>query len=184
MRLTKAIKDQIVDNVLKTVIKPKEQELDKENQGLAARAYNVLYSEKDRELLMNAPDEAFVKKDSFRVEYVVKGGKGGEINLFLNCDLPFFYAHCGYYSSTNVSSDRELNTDIVSHIQFKREVHKARTDLQREVYDMLNSVTTVKRLREVWPECDEYLPAEQPKFYPPVVQGDKINSMIKNLKGE
>ncbi len=51
-------------------------------------------------------------------------------------------------------------------------------DLKEEISHVLDSVITVKRLLEVWPEALQFLPAIEPKKHLPMVLTNNINSAL------
>ena len=47
---------------------------------------------------------------------------------------------------------------------------------------LLASVTTVKKLMEIWPECQKYIPKPEPVAKLPTVRGDEVNKLIHCVK--
>ena len=53
-------------------------------------------------------------------------------------------------------------------------------NIKREVMAVLNSVTTLKRLGEVWPECAQFFPEEiqRQRAKPPAIKTERVNSIL------
>ncbi|ALX77770.1 hypothetical protein OHJ75_004119 [Cronobacter sakazakii] len=104
----------------------------------------------------------------------------------------------GWYSYGNDSNGKEISLptpekdkcmfgaeheitkrfDDICALQTKLEAKKK--DIESNVWAALNSVTTVKRLIEVWPESKELLPteADKPGSALPALRVDDLNKMI------
>lgn len=97
-------------------------------------------------------------------------------NVTLNFKIPKLFANRGYYRV----KDKRLAADIVKWWNAHSAAYEERSNVYHEVMGALSSITTVKKLLEVWPEAAELLPADvgTAKSSLPMVQTDDLNRII------
>lgn len=69
----------------------------------------------------------------------------------------------------------KLAEDYWSLAAEREEALRAKYLLQENILAITNSVTTTKKLIEIWPECAELIPIEERKAKLPAIQFDQIN---------
>jgi len=93
-----------------------------------------------------------------------------------------------HYSNTNGQRfvvSQKLTDRWQELRKVKEDLNEAYRILDRDVFTILNSVQTIKRLLEVWPEANDYIPSyvwENGAL--PTVQVESINTALKDAKKE
>lgn len=78
-----------------------------------------------------------------------------------------------------ITADNPLNDEFDAIELEQRTVNDLRTHVKAEVTAIVNSVTTIKKLLEIWPESKELLPPdEQVQSTAIVANVDNLNTMI------
>lgn len=175
VRLSAAIRDSIVDALLKSKFVKEDLELDglKEKEEEAEReaerlAYDAAFSKKTQEFMNSAAEGMFptAKKVMIRIEhsegnYVDKEAYFGEERR-----VPWRHSTYGSGGFAAVLPPDHPYVKAVENLKaINRERTAKRDELRerkhasrRKVLTVIESVTTVKRLTEVWPEVAEFLP--------------------------
>lgn len=163
MRLTKALKKEIVLAVRRAVFKDKIEAYYKKQQAVGDALYESLFTPQQREVLESLPKSWFEQRSSLLVE---NGSREFSVPLAseLGHDATWFSRFSiemsrqrsmpAYLSREAVRSTRD--TDAVA--DRAEELRIADGKLTVELGKMLDSCSTVKRLRESWPDADRHLP--------------------------
>lgn len=86
---------------------------------------------------------------------------------------------------TVIIADNPLNDEFDAIESEQRAVNDLRSHVKAEVTAMVNSVTTIKKLLEIWPEAKELLPPEeQVQSTALVANVDNLNTMIGLPSGD
>jgi Nucleotide modification associated domain 5 len=195
IRITATIRDHIVSGMLRHRFSADQLKIDEARAALddlksrrKASAYGLIYSEKEREEL--ARRRSWFKCVS-KVKVMIEDEDVTEFEFPEAMPVP--YDHGKDYSASVakiVKPDCEYLTLRAEEKVMKSEVDDAQRELDREqsalrtrAIAVIESVTTVKRLLEVWPEVQDFLPEENagPQGGVPAVLVADLNSAF-NLK--
>lgn len=174
-RLTKAVKEEIVKAVIKKTFAEKDKDHKEKEFDLADLMYRSRYSEKDIAFMKSAPDGAFLYSGLIRVEKI--GVTYWREFRFREARRVF---HRTNLENHMVSSDtwEALKQAVVDLDKARDLIEEQKKALRRTTNAILNSVTTEKRLIEVWPEVLQYCAfTEETVNLPAVISGD-LNDMI------
>lgn len=112
----------------------------------------------------------------------IGGGEDGAAVEIIS--KPMFYAHSSrWYYHTHILQEEQIPAEILStllEVQKKRQDYRnAYSSARSDLIELFNSATTIKRLREVWPEGSYWLDKIQPPAPPPmVVDLSALNSLL------
>lgn len=181
-RLTNALKDQIVDAAAKKAFGERERLLKERKNQLAMSVYALHYPLPLQEIMTTMQTKMGNRPFSMSDSFYGQSFGGRRQYLHLPQEKPFFAERLDpKYEYLDVDHPLTLEFNAISNADddLKAEDKKLRS----EVRAILNSVTTVKRLLDVWPEVKDLLPnLEKPEVYLPAVQIDKINATIFKTK--
>ena len=186
-RLTNTIKDRIVHNAItKSDIPKRKEELKLEFTALA---------EKVRVLALGGQETADAIDKA--IKDINKITSKFDTELFSNTfhirhgihsissarDMCEFLSFGDYKPSPyqfNLSTDHEVVDECLKLQEKRRELDEERNSLSIDVRAVLNSVTTIKKLIEVWPEVVELLPKVEavPSSSLPAVLAHNLNKTI------
>ena len=94
---------------------------------------------------------AFQKRGVLNAQYVV----GDKHN---NVHLRFEKYEVFWGGRVNLKDFPKLNEDVRNYVETTDALNREISALTTEILEVVNSVSTVKRLLEVWPECEALLP--------------------------
>lgn len=201
-RLNKTIREAIVDNALKASgVNSREEELIKRRAKLAddVRLFAIGGVEREKELneiydkavkySKNHMSEGMIDIDVSRSSsYEINVNFAGRaVDLYFtgepkhNYDNRVFkpYVDSSYRNRVAITSDNPLNDEFDAIVKEQRVIGELRTQLSAEVQAMVDSVTTIKKLLELWPESKSLLPEnEKPSSTALVADVSKLNTMI------
>ena len=179
MRLTKEIKKKIISDVLVKTFSSVEERLLKEENKLAEDVYKKAFSKKEIELMDNAPKGFFGKKSRIRFNST-------EIKeLYFKEERYFPYDQQGYH---NVSITLSPNDTLYKKIEdFYNKIRKNKAEkgvLRRNMNQLLDSCTTLKKLEELWPEGKEFYKNYKLKPVTALVPAGLVQGINAIVKGE
>lgn len=171
-RINARIRDIVIDNAIKGPLAEfalKKEELDATQARikleLQRMAYDTCFSEKDQRLMKQLPDTWLPLSRSAHVQI---DGHVQAVKFDVERPVPFRSSeHC--YGSKPVLAVLDeghpyllkLEEYRVAHEaadQHSREYHEKRRYLKAKVTAIVESVTTVNRLIQIWPEVVDFLP--------------------------
>lgn len=175
VRINAAIRDETISNLLahrfaserNAILKMKQ---DYENLADHTRkmAYEMVYSKKAMDMLTSAPHGYFPKTSSVQVRVYEPGNEDNydTVSVRFDDDRPVPFSH--YYQSAIaavVPRDHEYFKYRDQAEEAFEKTRKAEDDLRRaesllrqKAVNIIGSVTTMKRLFEIWPEVQEFVP--------------------------
>lgn len=79
-----------------------------------------------------------------------------------------------------ILSDSPYLKDLKESFEYVEKYKKDLKDLEKEVLSTLSSISTVKKLLDIWPEAKELIPSKilEVKTNLPALKTDKLNSLI------
>lgn len=205
-RLTEEIRSKTIRRMLLALFKERFAELQRDVKALTLETYRQVIGEQNLALMKKLPKDYFQQNNAFSVR-IDKGDGNSPRNMenvvlhFLNPNgvvisygwrieidetvpQPTFMSHNGLYLRHSEPGERKLVQKWIAIEKRSNELVKETKALSDSTYQVLRSVTTVKKLIEVWPDAKDYLPPEvfeEDKALPAVVIGDLL-TMIKMAK--
>ena len=196
IRINATIRDTVVKGLLnhrfsvaEGLLEERREQLKQRLQNLKEIAYKAVYGTQAEKMLA-VPKGWMEERDSVRVE--IEGRTRIEVYFAKNMPIPqedlnyskaaaIFKADCEYL----VEFDSIQEADMALRDD-QRELDKEISQLKNRALAIINSVTTVKRLLEVWPEVAEFLPEENagPVGGVPAVLIEDLNNAFGLKKAE
>lgn len=158
VRLSTMIKEIVEERLLKNAFEKREQALKKAQHRFAGKIYNDVYSLKERKAMAGMPDGFMETSSSLKVQF-----RGDFTHVHFGESRRIASKHkynCSKHKY-NCSKVYDANDPLCDeHVKLKqeaddleREKREARVDLNA----VLDRVTTVKRLIELWPEVEPWV---------------------------
>lgn len=151
VRLNSFIREQILDAVLKHAFEDREKALKEEKHALGDAVYNDIYPKKVREQMAAMPEGFLPVDDDLRVQFDGEGYTQvyfGERRRIAN-------AH--RHNAAKVFDAKHPLTLRFAKYQKELSALKAeKNNAKSSAEAVLGSVTTVKKLIEVWPEVEQF----------------------------
>ena len=151
VRLSNYIREQVRDAILAHSFSDREKALDAREKELALEFYNDLYPEAIRAHMDALPNGFLEVRSTIRVQVV------GE--SYHSLDLPekkrvadCWASNPGKVYEADHPLGEKLRTYLKDRAQFKREREEAKTG----AWAVLESVTTINKLIQVWPEVEQF----------------------------
>lgn len=176
VRINAEIMEHIINALLSKKYVKEELELDKlkeaekeANEAAHKMAYEAVYNASQRKLLETSPDGYFPKSKYVRVRVADKDNPDNYSDKYAEFgeEKPVFFRNSGYVGqfAAVIDHDHPYAKALEHHRDLTNELAKMSDELRNKKYaDMrrieviINPVTTVKRLQEIWPEVIDYLP--------------------------
>lgn len=187
-RLSEDLRREIRGSVMKGAFQAEAAKATEAQKALALRIYRHFISEKIEQAALQAPSEFRYMSESFAIKTYGDDPNdyGRRVTLELPAERPlpvrlFQYGELGSLSKLKPQEFRLIEA-IERANKNEAEVEQKRTELRDKVNGVLCSVTTVKRLLQVWPEVKPHIPAwalEDPKPNLPAVE---VGDVMKSLK--
>lgn len=181
-KLTKYSREAIARRAVAHAFDPRQEALAEAEDALAREAYNTIFP---------APEQALVAKvpsNWFRLDACLQFNVGGQrITLNVKGDgLPVPYRasgmeYGGYHcNQIGVIEHGELCDRIQTHAALVDTVKSERRTALRATEKMLEAVTTTGKLKEVWPQGEQFYAEYEDRPAPalPAVRVDEINNML------
>jgi len=171
MRLTIAMKDQIVTKVLAETIDKKLAERTKAEREFGDSIVKFIH-EPYADIMKQLPSTAFMTESSVRVVW-------GDRNNYKYVNSNDYKA---FYRPLMLNTDSKSTwVKILNNLETQKDVlNKQRRELAHDLRQVVNSVTTVKRLLEVWPEGKKWIEEVCLNITPnlPAVTTDNLNKKL------
>lgn len=176
-RLTNSLRNDVAERVIHDTFDHLESDLEKRESAIANKVLDWHIGEGNLKLMNQLPLEFFGATDRLPVASKDDGVK----YLFLKGSrrIP---ANMQYGLAVDLPGTNGMWREIRAVKSEIAAMNAAKNELREKTMALLNSVQTVKRLVEVWPEVEKYLPkqAEQTENLP-AVRAEDLNAMIKKL---
>lgn len=179
-RLTNSIRDAIKSKVMHRAFDKLHEDLKEREHDLAVAVYNIAFSKKDHKLMEMLPSGWLPKRSSFQVKF--EEGTVGYITLrFKNEeDMVVPYNKHNYGALVVIELGHEIEKSVIKWQNDKSDLEKKQSETKASVVAILDSVTTIKRLMDVWPEAKDFiLPyMSESKCTLPAIQFKEVNKML------
>lgn len=148
-KLTNSMRDAIVQRVLDHAFGDRERALKETEHRLAAKAYDRLHPKKIREAMAALPRDYLPMDDS-----IIVSVSGCRHRLRLPEHRP---APSGYDARRlSLMSDDKLSIEITKFASDHEALENERREAEKNARAVLDSVTTLARLVQVWPEVEVF----------------------------
>jgi hypothetical protein len=154
-KLTNGLRDKIVENAWTQLFQKELEDIKQVQMQLADQIYEkYIATPAQQEIMKILPAEFFAANDYIYC-YINNRQIGNSVTLRFSTArrLPSFV--CGCYPEFN---DADLDTVWNKLTAEKNSILRERDKLCKEIRGVVNSVTTVSKLLEVWPESKKFIP--------------------------
>lgn len=151
VRLNKFIRDQILDLMLTHAFGAREKELDKEKYALGNAIYEDVYPEETRKLMESLPGGFLASVGSLKIQF--DGRNFTHVHFGEKRRVAY---HHQYNAAKAYDGKHPLSKRLTAYQKAKDQLSSERANAKVDARAVLDSVTTVKKLMEVWPECAEF----------------------------
>ena len=181
IRLTIALKDSIVRAALDFRFAEEEEQLLRDRKEFGDRCYLHVYDEKAREIMGMAQHyfygRAFDMDASIRMYF---GGRN--VSLPMSKERPFFSVDPE--EANKVLNDHPLAIEFDRLQGRKENLREEKKEIRAYIRQVVNSVSTTKKLLEVWPDCEPFIEQAVPAVAPMHLPAIKIKDLNRKLFGE
>ena len=180
-RLTKDIRDRIMALALQNTIIKARTQVEEEEHELAEKLYQKYTTKEERDAVALLGDRWVKKERNLSIN-----ANGGRIALRFRT---YHFCKWGYYDCLILTDKKEVE-EIREHARKKEGLKEKQDDAKIALRTLLNSVTTFKRLAEVWPEGQEYwgkVAKAEGKAGLPAIRVEEVNAALglpKETKNE
>lgn len=197
VRLTNAIREQIAKNALaKSGVTSALEELKKKRHELArsarifafggehkAKAIDTSYAklEKLEEEIKRSGADVYISSGKSTSIYLAIGGRRlGWIDYGLDEKGEHIYLVTPNRDCCLFAADHEITKGFDAVFDEESKFEKRKDEIEKTVWAALNSVQTIKRLIEVWPESQELIPenVDSVRAALPALKVEDLNKMI------
>ena len=155
-RLTNSDRDRIWRAIKAHAFEKRKAKIEAKKQELSLIFYEDVYSKEDRKHMYALPENAMSSSTYFYVNIA-----GMKATLHLESSKRIFKDHHHSWCTAKAyPSDHPLAIKWLELENEEKAFNKEVSDRECEVRAILNSVTTVKKLKTIWPECAPFCPAE------------------------
>jgi hypothetical protein len=202
-RLTKTIKDQIVASAMsRGGFAKREEELVKMRAEWAERVRiealgGVEQADEIKKTALKIKNLMYELPSNVRIYDNYNPFVNQQECITVNCGglriEAYFNGACSYNGRLNhifritprrhtIKANTELSKQLHGILKVQDQIALDKRNMEADVRAVLNSVTTVKKLLDVWPEASELIPTlprvKDPKSNLPAIQPDKLNAVL------
>ena len=182
--LTEKLRQQITHEVVSAIFDERFEKLKMVESALFDKVLNQEIGEKNLKLMAELPAEYFVVRS---IIYIQEPNANYNDRVALISHIggrkaPGYLVHGG---SIELPKTHGLWKEIRAIIAEKKNAMDERKEATLQTRAILNSVKTVKKLIEVWPEVERFVPTVEEEKALPAVQMETLNAMLaKASKGK
>lgn len=178
MRLTKQLREAIYDDLRDLKFKAPEADLQKRTKEFLIKVYWSQLSKEEYQLIHTLPKK-FLNCGTRNITF--SDNVYDRMHVYLDTPLKHIGTMACYFNHKDVPS--EVYKKFISLAQERDQLEKDKVDFKHQVYAVLNSVTTVKKLKEVWVEVSDIVdrninPNASNAQYLPATTVTYLNSII------
>lgn len=176
-RLTKQLREKMLETVLEHAFTAKQQAANRAKVAAGEKVYTDIYGA--HLIAMESLPKGFMNKG--RYIYIAIAGQKHCVELSEQKKIG--YSHDSRHSETAklYVGDEVIAQEFLAAVDVSADLDKQRKAMHREVYAVLESVHTFKKLWEVWPECKSLLEKFEDKptiAILPAVQVHRLNAAL------
>jgi len=171
MRLNKELRKQIENALIEKQFGPKRKKLTRRFENFADEIYRHAHPPKTRELMDSLPEGFLATTDRVPTHFT------GLMRVHLRMTTARRFAAIDAHRAQEYAKDTPQWRKFNALTQARRALGDTEDETRREIRAVLHSVTTVKKLLEVWPEASPYVPTETaPQL--PAVSTEALNKAL------
>lgn len=179
-RLTEGLKEVILRGLLEYSFKNEAEEICKENETIALEYLSELYTPKEREMMKALPKKFFPVLKSLWL-YMEGDCSGCCLHYELKDYMQVGYHH--YHRNHMIQPRSKLGERLTKLNNRRKDLDVNRREARNKAIAIMNSVTTTKRLAEIWPEIEPFIPGPNKVANLPV-DLNSVNAIFKLPKVE
>lgn len=184
MRLTKRIREEITNAVLKHRFDEVDTALKKQRSELALDCYRARYTAEQLRQIKDMPEGWLPKANYIAVQF--EGLRKAYTHLCFNGSISWARTESIYMPMPHKDVDNPMLlgakhklTKRYNALEDKQELRDSQyVEVTQSVHTLLTSVQTVKKLVETWPEVEPFIPYVAPKAAVPMVDIKRINEQL------
>ena len=157
MRLNSEIRNQIIRSLVTKTFEPKEEELLKKRTALGDDFWRMAYTDRQRRSMRQLPKGFFPLQDTIRVT-ILDHGNYDHVRMSKPRLLAFDQGH---RTPIGVEPDSDLGKRYLRLIREEEALRGEKRKAINQARQILASVSTPKRLIEIWPEVAPFIPEIQ-----------------------
>lgn len=163
MKLTKDLKDKITAAILDHRFAAERKKLKEDREALAVAVYSAKYSKADRDLMAKLPAGWLMMRSNFFADI-----NGNFTQLDLPSPFPFGYGHRSNGACLIVIGPGDKLSERYEAVAERRALmDDAAKEAKIDIEGIIDSVTTVAKLRDRWPEAVKIIDAVVDKLPKP-----------------
>ena len=173
-RLTNYTREAISSAAIKAAFTPRENDFSADEDALAREAYAAVYPADEVKKAMALPDN-WLRRDPC-LHFNVNGLRIELCTTDNHLPVPY-RAKSGEQGSI---PEGDLAERITAHAMAKEALRDEKRSARAKLNAMLSSISTVKKLQEVWPEGAQFYAkfAEKPAALPPAIRVEDVNAAL------
>lgn len=173
-RLTNYTREAISSAAIKAAFTPRENDFSADEDALAREAYAAVYPADEVKKAMSLP-ENWLRRDPC-LHFNVNGLRIKLCTTDNHLPVPY-RAKSGEQGSI---PEGDLAERITAHAMAKEALRDEKRSARIKLDAMLSSISTVKKLQEVWPEGAQFYAkfAEKPAALPPAIRVEDVNAAL------
>lgn len=153
MKLSNDIRGTILDRALKHGFDKPRDLLKRAEKAFGEMAYNDIYSKKVRDMMQALPADYLPVTSSVLCRF---GATEGRALFEKPKRVPT--KHDRYSAVAKIfSGDHKLTQQYLELSQQQKDLNTRYKETREQIKAILDSVTTLKRLQEIWPECEPFI---------------------------
>lgn len=179
MKLTTAMKDRIVESIMKDTFTSREQSILSEKTSLGEAIYADFYGQYKTKM-MALPECMFLQKSTFSIKI-----EGDRFTYDLPVSSTRRFGKCHDYGNMYIAKDHPFAAAYRDIERKENVLVSDKTALRQTLKSTIYPVTTDKRLVEIWPDAEKYIPRTPAAMANlPAVRCDELNEMIGRMRGD
>jgi hypothetical protein len=173
-RLTNDMRNLIASSVVAYRFDKPREDLSTRWIEFSNEVYNDIYDAKQRRLMASLPDGWLPMEDSFPISF-----GGFRDILSMNTKRAFPYSSARGTPVKIYAAEHPLSSKHMSLANARKDLQANRIKCKAQADGILNSVNTVARLLDVWPEIKSFIPGQTPKVLVPALRIAELNAALK-----
>ena len=158
MKLSKAVKEQLIKDMVSNKFQQQHNQLDLEHKAMAKEVYDKIIGS-HASMVKVLPANFFSQGSSFNLVAPCSSGEGTvryQFNLEQTERLPACLESWKHYQP-EWPKDHPLWQALRAHFDRKRQLNNSRQQLRKALNEALTSISTDKQLKELLPEAEPFL---------------------------
>lgn len=180
-KLTELIRADIIRAAITKALEKEMKRIEEMEFNLADTIYATVFTKEGIEKLRGLPS-GWVPEDG-KIAFRVGSMGWNVVRCRAPVRLPHSRSHGCLLAADSTSAIGEAWFELAAA---KKDLEETKAQIKMAIRPILNSVTTVNRLKTVWPDVVEFLPtiysAPAVKASLPAVQIEHVNNLLKGLR--